>query len=193
MIGCALDVAGFLRVNLVRSGAPWVSLGSYGLVWFVRMHPGGRWVRLGSSCSSDGALSVVGFVMVRVVRLGAPWVYQGSFRFTLSSGSALGVARLVRVCLFRAGRAWGSLGSSGSFRSALGVAGFFSVFLVCSCGPLRSLSSFGFVWFVWVCYVSRWVLSRSSGLSEHTLVGRWLFRVPLLRPVAGFIRVALVR
>ena len=40
--GCALGVAGFVRVRLDVGS---VSQGSFGFVWFVLIDPGSRWVR----------------------------------------------------------------------------------------------------------------------------------------------------
>ena len=48
-------------------GAPWVSLGSSGIVGFSQVHPVGRWVRDGSLGSLVCALGVVGFSQVHPV------------------------------------------------------------------------------------------------------------------------------
>ena len=75
----ALDVVGVCRVRcgallwslvrLARPVLPWRSLGSFGLVSFVCVCPGGGWVR---SSSSGCAFVVVGFVRVRLFHLCAP-------------------------------------------------------------------------------------------------------------------------
>ena len=86
--GCALGV---VEVRLVRQGVPSWSLGLFGFVWFVRVHPGGHWVYSGS--------------LVHPVRPRGLCVYSRSSR---SSGFALGVTVFVRV---RQDRACWSLGS----------------------------------------------------------------------------------
>ena len=98
-------------VCLVRSRAPWGKLGSFGSVrfilgrneslyfgsgssdstkcalgvscflWFVRVHPGGRLVCLGSTASFGSSLGVAGFVRVRLVPSRALWGSLGSFVF----------------------------------------------------------------------------------------------------------------
>ena len=87
----------------------------------------------------------------------------------------------VRVLLRRL---WNLCGSSGSFTSALGVAGFVCVSLVSSFWPL---GSFGFVGFVWVRTVCRWVLLRSSSSLSAPWWIAWLFRVRLLSPFAPWV------
>ena len=47
--GCALGIAGFVRVRLVRLRVPCDMLGSFGFDWCVRVRAGGRLVRSGSS------------------------------------------------------------------------------------------------------------------------------------------------
>ena len=63
----ALGVALFLLVRLLRLGAPLGSLRSFGFAWFVRVRPGDRCVRSGSSCSNGCALRVAG--LMRLLRL----------------------------------------------------------------------------------------------------------------------------
>ena len=86
--GYGLEVVGFVRVHRVRWGAlfsrpvvPWRSLGSFGLVSFIRVRPKICWVRSGSSGSSGCALGVDGFVRVPLVPPGAPFGLLSSFRF----------------------------------------------------------------------------------------------------------------
>ena len=66
---CAIGVA---RVCFVPAGAPWESLGSFGFVWFVRVCSGGRYIRSGSTGSSECALCVERFVRIGLVSLGTP-------------------------------------------------------------------------------------------------------------------------
>ena len=86
--GCAVGVAGFVRVRLLSPFAPWLSLCSFGFhlvrlgtslvsfgshgfvcfVSFVRVHPGCLRVRFASFGSSGFALVVAEFVAVRLVR-----------------------------------------------------------------------------------------------------------------------------
>ena len=47
---CALGVVGFIQGRWVYSGAPWGSSGSFGVVGFAWVHPGGRQVHSGSLC-----------------------------------------------------------------------------------------------------------------------------------------------
>ena len=81
--GCTLAVARFVWVPLVPLGEPWrsflvsasgswMSLGSIGFVWFVRVCPGGHWILPGSSCSCGCVLCVAGFSRARLVRPDAP-------------------------------------------------------------------------------------------------------------------------
>ena len=86
---CALMVAWFVWVCLLRSGASLGSLVFYCFVWFAWVHPGGRCVGLGSSYSCGCALSVAGFIWMGLLCLVAAWGAQGSFD---SSGCALCVA-----------------------------------------------------------------------------------------------------
>ena len=50
-LGSALEV-GFIRVRWVHSGAPWESLGSFGIVAFTQVRLVGCWVHPGSSVHS---------------------------------------------------------------------------------------------------------------------------------------------
>ena len=63
---------------LVCPSAPCRLLYTFGLVWFVRQRPEGRWVISVSSGWSRCALRIAGFVWVRLVRLSAPWGSLGS-------------------------------------------------------------------------------------------------------------------
>ena len=160
-----VDTSGCL-VRLVRPGAPWVSLGSIGFVWFVRIRPCGRWVRSGSSCSSGCALGVAGFLLVRLVSSGVPWV-------SLSSYGLIWIHP--RGC-------WIRLGSLAcALAVALAVAWIFRVCLVRVGAHQGLLGSFRFVWFLWVspgCFRVRFGSSGTSGCALG---------------VAGFVRVRLVR
>ena len=144
--GYAFVVAGFVLVRLVCPCAPWESLGTFGFVWFVQVRPWNPWVHSGLSGSSGCSLDVAGFIRVRLgvplasigfVRVlpGGRWVLSGSFTFVLF------VWVCPSVCCVRSG-------SSGSFRCAMGVVGFFRVRLVRLNSPWGSLGSFRFVWFV---------------------------------------------
>ena len=71
----------FIRVHPVRPGAPWVSLGSFTLVRFIRVHPGCRLVSTDLAGSSGCALGVAGFIRVRLVSSREPCGSLGSSRF----------------------------------------------------------------------------------------------------------------
>ena len=111
---CALEVAG---VCLVLLGTPWKSLGSLGFVLFVGVRFGGRWVRFRSS----GRALV--FLCVRLVRPGGRCFCFRSF--------CTFQCTLVVVGRVRPGGHLVRSGSSASFVSALGVARFVRVRLVC--------------------------------------------------------------
>ena len=95
--GCCLVVAGFVQFGLVRPctpsgslgssgfcpGAPWVSLGSFWFVWFVRVRPGVRLVHSGLSALFRSALPVARLFQVRLVCLCRPRGLLGSFGFFL--------------------------------------------------------------------------------------------------------------
>ena len=72
-------MSGFVHVCLVRPGAPWLSLSSFGFIWFVWLFPGGRCVRSCSYGSFACTLVVVGFVFVRLARPGG--LSLGTFGF----------------------------------------------------------------------------------------------------------------
>ena len=71
--GCALWVAGFVRVRLLRLSAHRLSLGSFRFILFFRVRPGCRYVRSGTSGLFGCALEVAGFVQIRMDRSVAPW------------------------------------------------------------------------------------------------------------------------
>ena len=82
MYGCALRVASFVRVRLVRPDALSGSLGSLGFVSFVWVSLGGHRLHSGSSRSSVCALGVSGFIVrVRQVCAVMPSGSQVSFGF----------------------------------------------------------------------------------------------------------------
>ena len=127
-------VAGFFRVHLVGSGAPWVSLGSGSLVHqdasggamrvvgffeVCRFLSERLMVRSGLCGSSGRALGVV---RVRLDRPGRPLRYLGSFRF-------------LWFVLVRPGGRWVCSGSHGPSVLGLGVSGLFKVPLVRSREP----------------------------------------------------------
>ena len=65
-------VVGFIRGRWVYSGAPWGSSGSFGIVGFIRVFPGGRCVHSRSLGSFRCALAVPGGHRVHSESL-APW------------------------------------------------------------------------------------------------------------------------
>ena len=69
----ALGVDWFVRVRLLRSGAPLWSLGSFKFIWLVWVRPGGRSVGSGSH---ECVLWVAGFM--GLLRFVAPWGALGS-------------------------------------------------------------------------------------------------------------------
>ena len=71
-LGCALRVVVFIRFCCVHLGDDWGWSCSFWYVGFVRAHPEGRRVHLGSLGSIERVLGVVRFIMVRCVRSGAP-------------------------------------------------------------------------------------------------------------------------
>ena len=80
----AQGVVWFIRV---RNGSRWVhscSFGSFGravkVVWHICIHSGVSWKSLGL-LELSSALSVVGFIRVRLVHSGEPLGLVGSFRF----------------------------------------------------------------------------------------------------------------
>ena len=133
-IGRALGVVGFIRVGLVHSGAPSVSLGSYG---FIRSCAGGYWVHSDSFARS---MWVVGFIHVRMaksgvrrgrfVHSGTPWsIWLQSGSFGLFGGT-LSVIGFICVRLVHSVTFWCSFGP---FGRALGGDEFIGVCLVHSC------------------------------------------------------------
>ena len=98
---CALGVSGIFRARLVPLGTPLESLGSCGLVWFVRM----------------GSLDSFGFVWFVWMRRRCLWFFRGPL---LRSAAFLGSFGFVQV------RHWGrwvhsrSSGSLGSFARSSG-------------------------------------------------------------------------
>ena len=143
--GCATGVAGFVRVRLVRSRAPWGSLGSSGFLYSIWVRSGGRCVLSGSFGACGWALEVVGFVKVRLVCSGAPWCFFGLVWFV----------RVHLVCPGGGGGGgggaacrWVLLCSSCSSRCTIGVARFIWISLVRQNAPWGSLVSFTFIWFV---------------------------------------------
>ena len=121
-LGSALGVVGFILGCCVHSVAPWVSLDSYGVVWFTPVRPGGLWVHpgsfgraLGGSCGLLGSSEVVGFTLERP---GGDWVHPGSLG---SLGCTLGVVGFIKgVSRVRARGRWvhpGSLGALDFIRS----------------------------------------------------------------------------
>ena len=62
----------FICFDLADSRAHWGSLGSFGLVWFIWVRPGCRWVHSGLFGSFGCALWVVVFIRVR---RGGRWVH----------------------------------------------------------------------------------------------------------------------
>ena len=79
MLGSNLLVAGF---SWVHSSSPSVS---FGVVGYIRVHPGCRWVHSCAHCVSLGSFRVVGLVRVRNW---GRWVHSVSLG---SFGCALGV------------------------------------------------------------------------------------------------------
>ena len=129
-VGRSLWVVGNLRRRLIRSSAPWRSLGSSG---FTRTRPIGRRVH---PCSLIRALGVVGFILVCLVhsrvRSMWRWVHSGSLG---SLADAMGVVGFIRVL------------SSGSFASAIGVVVFIRGGSVNSRAFGWTLVSSGVFWF----------------------------------------------
>ena len=75
----ALWVVEFIPVHWFHSAVSMGSLGSFGLVGFIRPSPCGRWVHL---CLFGHALVVVGLIRARHwVHSGVPWQWSGSFEF----------------------------------------------------------------------------------------------------------------
>ena len=104
--GSCLEVVGFDRVRLVRPRAPWGSLDSFGLVSFVWVQFGGRWVSLGSSGSfgcamlmAEFVLVITGYVWVPLCRFGIGLVHLGSFGSLRLALGFLGLIHL-RLVLF---------------------------------------------------------------------------------------------
>ena len=79
---------------------------------------------------------------------------------------------------------WVRSRSSGTSRCALGAVEFIQVLLVLPGAPLRSLDSFGFVWFVRVRTGGYWVHSGSSGSYRCDLGVAEFVHVSLVRPSA---------
>ena len=127
-----------------------MSLGSFGVVEFIRVHPGGRWVHSGSLGSFGCSLVVVVFILGRRDRL----VSLGSFCVV---GFVWGSFRVVGFVRVHPGGRWVHSGSFGSFKFALGVGGFVRKRWVPSGAPREPLKIFMFVGFIWVRTVCRWV------------------------------------
>ena len=89
---------------------PWGSPGSFVILGFIPVRPGGGRGHSGSLGSFRRTLGVVGLIPVRCVRSDAPWCRR------VDSGSlglircVLRVVGFIRVRLFRPGAAWGSSG-----------------------------------------------------------------------------------
>ena len=77
---CALGFVGFIQGRWVHAGAPWGASGSFGIVGFTRVHPGGRQVYSECLGSRGCAMGGVGFIRDRWVHSGAPWGSLDSFR-----------------------------------------------------------------------------------------------------------------
>ena len=189
----ALRVVGFIRSRCVHSGAPWGTSDPLEGVGFIQVHPGGRWFIGGRWVhrGSLGSLGVIWFIRVRLavcrvhsVSLYAPLVSSGSFgvvRFiwvrpggrrinsaTLGSfGCSLGVVGFLRGRWVHSGSPWGlsdsfwgvgfirvrswgrwvHWGSFGSIECALSVDGFVGG----HCGFIRVLPGVCRVYSVLLC------------------------------------------
>ena len=175
----------------VQSGAPWWSLGSFGVVGFIlecrRVH----------SRSFRCALGVIAFIRGRWVHSGAPSRSSGVFRFirvrrgcrlvhseTLGSfWCTLGFVLLIRGRWVNSGAPWGL---SGSFGCALGVVGFIRCHLDAPWGssgaPWWTSGSLGVDGFIRVRTVGRRVQWGPFGSFGDALAvvgvirGRWPVR-----------------
>ena len=119
-----LDVVVLIQDRSVDSHAPWVSLGSFGVVRFTRVRPGGRWVH-SRACApvvhpeSLGAHAcVLGFFRGGWVYSHAPWRSFDSYRVFGFTRTALEEVGFIYV---RLGGRWESLGL---LMRALVVVGF---------------------------------------------------------------------
>ena len=203
-------VDGFVRVRLLRLGAPCVLLGSFGLVCFVGLRSWCRYIRSGSSgwsgcalrvlsgsCASfESVVRVTAFIWIYLARLGVPLGSLSSFvlvRFVLvhpvcclglvRPGAYLLSFQFVWFVQMRHGGRWVR---SGFFGCVLAVAGFFRVHLVRAGGLWRSLGSIGFVWFVRVLPGCHWILQCLSGSSGLAMGVTGVARVRLVRKGAPF-------
>ena len=73
----------FIGGRWVHSGSRLVSLGSFGVVVFTRVHAGGRWVHPGSLGSLRFALGVIWFIW-------GHWIHSGSRSGSLGSSGVVG-------------------------------------------------------------------------------------------------------
>ena len=144
------------------------SLGSFGFVWFVRVCHLFR--------SGSFVLGIAGLIWVFLALCLRPcgWCVHSSL--SGSHGCALCVAGFFRARLVHPGSPlvfvpihpdvpWVRSVSFGWFSCPLWDTGFVRVSLVPLSAQWRSLSSFGFIWFVHVGPGGRWVRSGSSGSS----------------------------
>ena len=153
-----------MSVALVRPDAPWMSLGSFGFDWCVRVRVGGRLVRSGSSALSGRALEISRFVQVKLVRPSVPQVSFGFVCIVRVRPCGRWVCRQVR--LRPPGVSLGSFAYVWYVRVRLGR---------------RYIDPYGLVLFVRMRPWGRWVRFGSS-CSFACAMG-----------VAGFVRVRLVR
>ena len=105
-----MGVDGFNAVRWVRSGSPWVSLGSSQVVGFglgVAGFIACRWIRKGILWGPLASSGVIGFTRARP---GCRWFYSVSF---VSFACALVFVGSIRGRRVHSHAPWGSLDSSG--------------------------------------------------------------------------------
>ena len=173
-----MAVVGFIRGRCFHLGAPWVLLRSLGVVGFIRVRTGGRWIHLGALVSFGCALVVVGFIGGDLVHSGASWSLciftRGRWVRPCVPMASLGSFWVVWFVGVRPGGRWVHSGSLSSFMCALVVVGLI----------LGSLGSFGcalcVVWFIrdrWVHSCAFWVSGSCGVVGRCALVVASSFRV----------------
>ena len=149
-------VVGFIQGRCVRSGTTWGSLGSFVVVGFIWVRPGGVCVHSGTIDPFESSQGVgcrihsgkfgcaLWFILVRP---GVGWYIRCRYVHSCAPWGSLGSLWFIRVC-------------PGGHGCALVVVGFILGRCVHSDTPWGSLGSFEVVGFMWV---RRWVHSGSLG------------------------------